>query len=51
MTRTDRPAIDESTDTEELLRDFLERTETTLEPIEPELTLELYLEDKVSDSR
>jgi len=49
MTRNDRPIIGESTDAGELLRDFLERTETTLEPIEPERTLKFYFENKLPE--
>ena len=49
MVRNDRPDVDESTDAEELLRDFLDRTETTLEPITPQEALDLYLEDKARE--
>lgn len=45
------PSITDEQDTEELLREFLERSEADLEPIDPERALELYLEDKARECR
>ncbi|WP_218836437.1 tyrosine-type recombinase/integrase [Halorarum salinum] len=45
----DIPDVIDSDETEALLRDILERTETTLEPISPQEALDLYLEDKARE--
>jgi len=45
--RTNRtPKVKDERDTEELLRELLESSESDLEPIQPERAVELYLEDK-----
>lgn len=49
--RNEVPSLAERPDTEKLLRDLLDRTETNLEPIAPEKALELYLEDKKRECR
>ena len=43
------PQVSEERDTEELLREFLESSESELEPIQPERAVELYLEDKARE--
>jgi integrase len=40
------PDVVDSLDTEAVLRDILQQTKTTLEPITPQEALDLYLEDK-----
>ena len=50
MNRTNRtPKIPDDRNTEELLRELLESSESDLEPIEPEQAVELYLEDKARE--
>ena len=47
MSRTNKtPRIVEEQDTEEVLRELLENSQSNLEPIEPQRALDLYLEDK-----
>jgi len=43
------PGVREERNTEELLREFLESSETDLDPIDPERAVELYLEDKARE--